>query len=70
MPESPDDLLHSSTAASANSDAALEAQVAGEGWHVSETQILEARNKLLELGYDPTSFWEQSIVWGYHDAFQ
>ena len=30
----------------------------------------EGRRKLLELGYDPTSFWEQQIVWGDHDSFQ
>ncbi|KAI0050981.1 hypothetical protein FA95DRAFT_1555024 [Auriscalpium vulgare] len=29
-----------------------------------------AREKLTEKGYDPTSFWEQHIVWGDHDAFQ
>ncbi|KZP04890.1 hypothetical protein FIBSPDRAFT_940765 [Athelia psychrophila] len=29
-----------------------------------------ARTKLIERGYDPTSFWEQPIVWGHHDAFQ
>jgi hypothetical protein len=22
------------------------------------------------LGYDPTSFWEQKIEWGFHDALQ
>ncbi|KAH9951104.1 Thioesterase/thiol ester dehydrase-isomerase [Amylocystis lapponica] len=31
---------------------------------------VEARTKLLEMGYDPTSFWEQRIVWGDHDSFQ
>ena len=25
--------------------------------------------KLLDLGYDPTSFWEQKITWGFHDVF-
>ncbi|CCM02657.1 uncharacterized protein FIBRA_04761 [Fibroporia radiculosa] len=30
----------------------------------------EARETLIALGYDPTSFWEQRIVWGDHDAFQ
>ncbi|CAL1714428.1 unnamed protein product [Somion occarium] len=30
----------------------------------------EGRRKLLELGYDPTSFWEQQVVWGDHDSFQ
>ncbi|TFK78370.1 Thioesterase/thiol ester dehydrase-isomerase [Polyporus arcularius HHB13444] len=30
----------------------------------------EGRAKLLELGYDPDSFWEQPIVWGDHDSFQ
>ncbi|KAI0058935.1 hypothetical protein BV25DRAFT_1908912 [Artomyces pyxidatus] len=29
-----------------------------------------ARLKLAQKGYDPTSFWEQPIVWGDHDAFQ
>ncbi|KAH0836820.1 HotDog domain-containing protein [Lanmaoa asiatica] len=30
----------------------------------------QARAKLISLGYDADSFWEQSIVWGYHDAFR
>jgi hypothetical protein len=30
----------------------------------------EARELLTEMGYDPTSFWEQPIVWGDHDSFQ
>jgi len=30
----------------------------------------EARAQLSALGYDPTSFWEQKVVWGDHDAFQ
>ncbi|KAI0343357.1 hypothetical protein BDW22DRAFT_1394336 [Trametopsis cervina] len=30
----------------------------------------EGRSQLLKLGYDPTSFWEQPIVWGDHDSFQ
>ncbi|KAI0034471.1 hypothetical protein K488DRAFT_45408, partial [Vararia minispora EC-137] len=29
-----------------------------------------SRAKLAGMGYDPTSFWEQPIVWGDHDAFQ
>jgi len=29
-----------------------------------------ARKKLIDLGCDPTSFWEQQIEWGSHDAFQ
>ncbi|KIM90194.1 hypothetical protein PILCRDRAFT_811916 [Piloderma croceum F 1598] len=29
-----------------------------------------ARKKLIDLGYDPTSFWEQKITWGFHDALQ
>jgi hypothetical protein len=29
-----------------------------------------ARKKLVDLGCDPTSFWEQQIEWGFHDAFQ
>ncbi|KZT00600.1 uncharacterized protein LAESUDRAFT_764507 [Laetiporus sulphureus 93-53] len=35
-----------------------------------ETRAEQARTKMLELGYDPSSFWEQRIVWGDHDAFQ
>ncbi|KZS99723.1 Thioesterase/thiol ester dehydrase-isomerase [Laetiporus sulphureus 93-53] len=35
-----------------------------------ETRAEHARTKMLELGYDPSSFWEQRIVWGDHDAFQ
>ncbi|KAI0675625.1 Thioesterase/thiol ester dehydrase-isomerase [Trametes maxima] len=30
----------------------------------------EGRAKLVELGFDPDSFWEQPIVWGDHDSFQ
>ena len=29
-----------------------------------------SRARLVGMGYDPTSFWEQPIVWGDHDAFQ
>lgn len=35
-----------------------------------EDAAAEARSKLLELGYDPASFWEQIVVWGDHDSFQ
>ncbi|EIM84325.1 uncharacterized protein STEHIDRAFT_82241 [Stereum hirsutum FP-91666 SS1] len=30
----------------------------------------EAKATFIQQGYDPSSFWEQSIVWGDHDAFQ
>ena len=30
----------------------------------------EGRTKLLELGFNPDSFWEQQVVWGDHDSFQ
>ncbi|KAH7890984.1 Thioesterase/thiol ester dehydrase-isomerase [Phlebopus sp. FC_14] len=30
----------------------------------------QARDKLISLGYDASSLWEQSIVWGHHDAFR
>ena len=29
-----------------------------------------ARAKLVGMGFEPRSFWEQHIVWGDHDAFQ
>ncbi|KAG2072435.1 Thioesterase/thiol ester dehydrase-isomerase [Suillus decipiens] len=29
-----------------------------------------ARAKLVSMGYDAGSFWEQSIVWGHHDSFR
>ncbi|KAG2123477.1 Thioesterase/thiol ester dehydrase-isomerase [Suillus clintonianus] len=29
-----------------------------------------ARAKLISMGYDAGSFWEQSIVWGHHDSFR
>ncbi|KAG6334167.1 hypothetical protein ID866_4914 [Astraeus odoratus] len=29
-----------------------------------------ARATLSSMGYDASSFWEQSIVWGHHDAFR
>lgn len=39
-----------------------------------ETELLspaeEGRAKLLKLGFDPDSFWEQKVVWGDHDSFQ
>ena len=34
------------------------------------SSVEEGRAKLIELGYDPDSFWEQPVVWGDHDAFQ
>ncbi|TFY56840.1 hypothetical protein EVJ58_g7392 [Rhodofomes roseus] len=41
-------------------------------FHLAETVSPEeeARAQLSEMGYDPSSFWEQKIVWGDHDAFQ
>ncbi|KAF8840400.1 hypothetical protein BDN67DRAFT_968589 [Paxillus ammoniavirescens] len=30
----------------------------------------QARSKMISLGYDAGSLWEQSIVWGHHDAFR
>ncbi|KAF8273082.1 hypothetical protein EI94DRAFT_1769405 [Lactarius quietus] len=30
----------------------------------------EARKHFVDRGFDPTSFWEQPISWGDHDAFQ
>ena len=30
----------------------------------------EGHAKLIELGFDPDSFWEQPVVWGDHDSFQ
>ncbi|KAI0682176.1 hypothetical protein BC835DRAFT_1424747 [Cytidiella melzeri] len=44
-----------------------------EDHNVSEidSSVAEAgRVELLRLGFDPTSFWEQPIVWGDHDSFQ
>jgi hypothetical protein len=38
--------------------------------HQSAVTIELAQKTLIDLGYDPTSFWEQPIVWGFHDAFQ
>ncbi|KAF5361774.1 hypothetical protein D9756_002166 [Leucocoprinus leucothites] len=32
--------------------------------------LTKAKEKLSSEGFDPLSFWEQSIVWGDHDAFQ
>ncbi|KAG1844216.1 Thioesterase/thiol ester dehydrase-isomerase [Suillus subalutaceus] len=29
-----------------------------------------ARAKLISMGYDEGSLWEQSIVWGHHDSFR
>ncbi|KDQ61925.1 hypothetical protein JAAARDRAFT_31417 [Jaapia argillacea MUCL 33604] len=37
---------------------------------VQGTAEEEAKEKLLELGYDLESFWEQKIVWGDHDSMQ
>ncbi|THH30513.1 hypothetical protein EUX98_g3685 [Antrodiella citrinella] len=38
--------------------------------HRSKAIAEEAVKKLLGLGYDPDSLWEQEIVWGDHDSFQ
>ncbi|KAF9465570.1 Thioesterase/thiol ester dehydrase-isomerase [Collybia nuda] len=32
--------------------------------------LKEAREKLIASGFDPASFWEQSIAWGDQDPFQ
>ncbi|KAH7905064.1 HotDog domain-containing protein [Hygrophoropsis aurantiaca] len=37
---------------------------------LSNDAATEARAKLIDRGYDASSLWEQSIVWGHHDAFQ
>ena len=31
---------------------------------------VEARKELTRMGYDPTAFYEQKVVWGDHDSFQ
>ncbi|GBE86682.1 hypothetical protein SCP_0905620 [Sparassis crispa] len=67
-PASPDppaesELLHTVAASNPPTDAEV---AAAEG----ETPAAEGRRRLLELGYDPSSFWEQHVVWGDHDAFQ
>lgn len=35
-----------------------------------EDRASKAREALISMGYDAHSFWEQSIAWGYHDAFR
>lgn len=37
---------------------------------IDPSAAAEARTELMKLGYDPTSFWDQPIVWGDHDSFQ
>ncbi|KZP28703.1 hypothetical protein FIBSPDRAFT_947534 [Athelia psychrophila] len=48
----------------------LEFTSASEPLSPAADAIALARTKLIERGYDPTSFWEQPIVWGHHDALQ
>ncbi|TCD67403.1 hypothetical protein EIP91_012438 [Steccherinum ochraceum] len=38
--------------------------------HHNPAVAAEAVEKLLDLGFDPESFWEQEITWGDHDSFQ
>lgn len=35
-----------------------------------EPAAAEAREELGRMGYDPTTFYEQRVVWGDHDSFQ
>ena len=35
-----------------------------------ESAAVKARQELSQLGYDPTTFYEQRVVWGDHDSFQ
>ena len=35
-----------------------------------ESAAIKARQELSQLGYDPTTFFEQRVAWGDHDSFQ
>ena len=35
-----------------------------------DSAAVEARRELSRMGYDPTAFYEQKVVWGDHDSFQ
>ena len=35
-----------------------------------ESAAVEAKRELSRMGYDPTTFYEQRVVWGDHDSFQ
>ena len=35
-----------------------------------ESLAVKARQELSQLGYDPTTFYEQKVAWGDHDSFQ
>jgi len=35
-----------------------------------ESAAAEAKQELGRMGYDPTTFYEQRVVWGDHDSFQ
>lgn len=71
-PASPDE-LPPELRATEQSPPVLTARVSGG---VSATQndqpdpAARARAKLISLGYSAGSLWEQSIVWGHHDAFR
>jgi len=36
----------------------------------NESVAAEAKQELGRMGYDPTTFYEQRVVWGDHDSFQ
>ncbi|KAL4062538.1 Thioesterase/thiol ester dehydrase-isomerase [Scleroderma citrinum] len=42
----------------------------GEPSMSTEKAVRGAREALISMGYDANSLWEQSIVWGHHDAFR
>jgi len=35
-----------------------------------DSAAVEAQRELIRMGYDPTAFYEQKVVWGDHDSFQ
>ncbi|PWN48602.1 Thioesterase/thiol ester dehydrase-isomerase [Violaceomyces palustris] len=48
----------------------MQDKVAASSTEFDQEQISKALSKIESMGYDPTSTWEQRVVWGDHDQFQ
>ncbi|KAG8221104.1 Thioesterase/thiol ester dehydrase-isomerase [Butyriboletus roseoflavus] len=69
-PASPDELPADSHT-TRQSSPILTAHVGGSASQNDQPDpAVQARATLISLGYDADSLWEQSIVWGHHDAFR
>ncbi|KAG9313186.1 P-loop containing nucleoside triphosphate hydrolase protein [Chiua virens] len=65
-PASPDELPNELQGPTAN----LSSAASSDSQNDQPDPAVQARAKLISLGYDASSLWEQSIVWGHHDAFR